>query len=199
MPLNTVPDPFELSSYQGINENFVIFYSSRDEESGRMWCPVRLFPRSEPAETLPRAHLGPPSKRSLRLDLCFQILDTYTQLCSPYMLIAAPPPGLPGCGRHHRAHFRTTRWAIRIDHLRWSESRVRPILFAPRRPLRPPGFGTGVESKIVLFPHRRRGAPFAYRCELFGFFFFCFSDGKRRETYSARRPGALRLYRQSSS
>jgi len=39
MPLNTVPDPFELSSYQGINENFVIFYSSRDEESGRMWCP----------------------------------------------------------------------------------------------------------------------------------------------------------------
>jgi len=38
MPLNTVPKPFELSSYEGINENFVIFYSSRDE-SGRMWCP----------------------------------------------------------------------------------------------------------------------------------------------------------------
>jgi hypothetical protein len=70
MPLNTVPDPFELSSYQGINENFVIFYSSRDEESGRMWCPVRLFPRSKLAETLPRRPLGPPSKR---LDLCFQI------------------------------------------------------------------------------------------------------------------------------
>jgi len=39
MPLNTVPDPFELSSYEGINETFVIFYASRDEETGRMWCP----------------------------------------------------------------------------------------------------------------------------------------------------------------
>jgi hypothetical protein len=40
MPLNTAPNPFELSSYEDIKENFVIFYSSRDE-SGRMWCPVR--------------------------------------------------------------------------------------------------------------------------------------------------------------
>ncbi|KAH9995953.1 hypothetical protein BJV77DRAFT_185327 [Russula vinacea] len=38
MPLNTVPNPLELSSYEGIDENFVIFYASRDE-SGRMWCP----------------------------------------------------------------------------------------------------------------------------------------------------------------
>ncbi|KAI0003750.1 hypothetical protein BJV74DRAFT_484846 [Russula compacta] len=38
MPLNTAPNPFELSSYEDIKENFVIFYSSRDE-SGRMWCP----------------------------------------------------------------------------------------------------------------------------------------------------------------
>lgn len=38
MPLNTAPNPFELSSYEGVNENFVIFYASRDE-SGRMWCP----------------------------------------------------------------------------------------------------------------------------------------------------------------
>jgi len=38
MPLNTVPSPLELSSYEGINEKFVIFYASRDE-SGRMWCP----------------------------------------------------------------------------------------------------------------------------------------------------------------
>jgi hypothetical protein len=45
MPLNTVPSPLELSSYEGINENFVIFYAGRDE-SGRMWCPVRWFPRS---------------------------------------------------------------------------------------------------------------------------------------------------------
>lgn len=42
MPLNTVPNPLELSSYEGIDENFVIFYASRDE-SGRMWCPVRLI------------------------------------------------------------------------------------------------------------------------------------------------------------
>ncbi|KAI0285389.1 hypothetical protein BGY98DRAFT_945669 [Russula aff. rugulosa BPL654] len=38
MPLNTVPSTLELSSYEGIKEDFVIFYSSRDE-SGRMWCP----------------------------------------------------------------------------------------------------------------------------------------------------------------
>jgi hypothetical protein len=45
MPLNTVLSPLELSSYDGINGNFVIFYASRDE-NGRMWCPVRWFPRS---------------------------------------------------------------------------------------------------------------------------------------------------------
>jgi len=38
MPLNTVPSPLELSSYEGIDEIFVIFYASRDE-SGEMWCP----------------------------------------------------------------------------------------------------------------------------------------------------------------
>ena len=40
MPLNIAPNPLELSSYEDIKENFVIFYSSCDE-SGRMWCPVR--------------------------------------------------------------------------------------------------------------------------------------------------------------
>ena len=45
MPLNTAPNPFELSSYEDIKENFVIFYSSRDE-SGRMWCPVRRLSQS---------------------------------------------------------------------------------------------------------------------------------------------------------
>ncbi|KAI0308274.1 hypothetical protein B0F90DRAFT_1621821 [Multifurca ochricompacta] len=38
MPLNTAQNPFELSSYEDIRENFLIFYASRDE-SGRMWCP----------------------------------------------------------------------------------------------------------------------------------------------------------------
>jgi len=38
MPLNTASNPLQLSSYEDIKENFVIFYSSRDE-SGRMWCP----------------------------------------------------------------------------------------------------------------------------------------------------------------
>ena len=42
MPLNTALNPLELSSYEDIKENFIIFYSSRDE-SGRMWCPVRWF------------------------------------------------------------------------------------------------------------------------------------------------------------
>ena len=59
MPLNTVPNPLELSSYEDINENFVIFYSSRDE-SGRMWCPVRWFPSlmASRVESLPRRPLG---------------------------------------------------------------------------------------------------------------------------------------------
>jgi hypothetical protein len=39
MPLNTAVKPLELSSYEDIKENFVIFYASRDE-SGNMWCPV---------------------------------------------------------------------------------------------------------------------------------------------------------------
>src|SRR5258708_37606960 len=39
-----------------------------------------------------------------------------------------PLPGLPGCRRrHHHAHFRSSRWPVRIDHLRWTEIRVRPI------------------------------------------------------------------------
>jgi hypothetical protein len=69
MPLNTAQNPFELSSYEGINEKFVIFYASRDE-SGRMWCPVSWFPCSKLAETLPRRPLGPSE--------CFQIPDTYS-------------------------------------------------------------------------------------------------------------------------
>jgi hypothetical protein len=39
MPLNTAVTPFQLSSYEDIKENFIIFYSSRDE-SGNLWCPV---------------------------------------------------------------------------------------------------------------------------------------------------------------
>ncbi|KAI0257066.1 hypothetical protein BJV78DRAFT_1159997 [Lactifluus subvellereus] len=38
MPLNTAAKPLELSSYEDIKENFVIFYASCDE-SGGMWCP----------------------------------------------------------------------------------------------------------------------------------------------------------------
>jgi hypothetical protein len=88
MPLNTVPDPFNLSSYEGIDENFVIFYSSRDEESGRMWCPVRAFPHSKLAdsETLPRRSLGLPSdKRNLQLELVFSIFGyVFTALLAAY-------------------------------------------------------------------------------------------------------------------
>ncbi|KAI0066495.1 hypothetical protein BV25DRAFT_1390313 [Artomyces pyxidatus] len=38
MPLNTAQNPLDLSSFDDIKEQFVIFYSSRDEE-GKMWCP----------------------------------------------------------------------------------------------------------------------------------------------------------------
>jgi hypothetical protein len=39
MPLDTIEDPFELSSYESVKQNFVIFYASRDDD-GNMWCPV---------------------------------------------------------------------------------------------------------------------------------------------------------------
>lgn len=90
MPLNTVPDPLGLSSYEGIDENFVIFYSSRDEESGRMWCPVRAFLRSKLAdsETLPRRPLGQAFKR---LEPCFQIFGyVFTALLAAYAHLLAP-------------------------------------------------------------------------------------------------------------
>jgi hypothetical protein len=38
-----------------------------------------------------------------------------------------PLLGLPRCRRYRRAPFRSCRWSIRIDHLRWTEIRVRPI------------------------------------------------------------------------
>ncbi len=39
MPLDTIEDPFELSSYESVKQTFVIFYASRDD-NGKMWCPV---------------------------------------------------------------------------------------------------------------------------------------------------------------
>jgi len=38
MPLDTIEDPFELSSFECVKQNFVIFYASRDDD-GKMWCP----------------------------------------------------------------------------------------------------------------------------------------------------------------
>jgi len=38
MPLNHTIDPAELSTLKDVEEDFVIFYASRDA-SGRMWCP----------------------------------------------------------------------------------------------------------------------------------------------------------------
>jgi len=38
MPLDTIEDPFELSSYESVKQDFVIFYASRDDD-GKMWCP----------------------------------------------------------------------------------------------------------------------------------------------------------------
>ncbi|KAH9982984.1 hypothetical protein BGW80DRAFT_1266190 [Lactifluus volemus] len=53
MPLNTAVKPLELSSYEDIKENFVIFYASRDE-SGNMWCPDCLD-----VEDLVKSTFGP--------------------------------------------------------------------------------------------------------------------------------------------
>ena len=39
MPLRYTEDPASLQSAKDIPEQYVIFYSSRDE-NGRMWCPV---------------------------------------------------------------------------------------------------------------------------------------------------------------
>ncbi|KAN0133317.1 Eukaryotic protein of unknown function (DUF953) domain containing protein [Lactarius tabidus] len=38
MPLDTIEDPFELSSCESVKQEFVIFYASRDDD-GKMWCP----------------------------------------------------------------------------------------------------------------------------------------------------------------
>ena len=43
MPLRYTDDPASLESLNNIPEEYVIFYSSRDE-NGRMWCPVGLQP-----------------------------------------------------------------------------------------------------------------------------------------------------------
>ena len=59
--------------------------------------------------------------------------------------------GLPGCRRHHRTHFRSCRWSIRIDPLRWTETRVRQITFL----------------SIPLIPYRRcprKGRLIAPKC-----------------------------------
>jgi hypothetical protein len=74
--------------------------------------------------------------------------------------------GLPGCRRHHRAHFRPCRWSIRIGHLRWTETRVRQItfLFIPLTPFRRcPRKGRLVAPKCPPASHtqnRRRRVPF---------------------------------------
>ena len=39
MPLDTIEDPFELSSFECVKQDFVIFYAGRDDD-GVMWCPV---------------------------------------------------------------------------------------------------------------------------------------------------------------
>ncbi|VDB87520.1 unnamed protein product [Peniophora sp. CBMAI 1063] len=38
MPIQTVENPADLSAFSDVGADFVIFYSSRDDQ-GRMWCP----------------------------------------------------------------------------------------------------------------------------------------------------------------
>ena len=47
MPLDTIEDPFELSSFESVKQNFVIFYASRDDD-GKMWCPVSYSTSTPP-------------------------------------------------------------------------------------------------------------------------------------------------------
>ena len=70
MPLDTIEDPFELSLYESVKHDFVIFYASRDDD-GKMWCPVSYSASTVPplGETPPRR---PPSAQS-RAGLPFHI------------------------------------------------------------------------------------------------------------------------------
>ncbi|KAA1468084.1 hypothetical protein DENSPDRAFT_833275 [Dentipellis sp. KUC8613] len=38
MPLHTAQDPSQIQSFSDVGEQFLVFYSSRDD-AGRMWCP----------------------------------------------------------------------------------------------------------------------------------------------------------------
>ncbi|TFY72406.1 hypothetical protein EVG20_g574 [Dentipellis fragilis] len=38
MPLHTAQDPSQIRSFSDVGEQFLVFYSSRDD-AGRMWCP----------------------------------------------------------------------------------------------------------------------------------------------------------------
>jgi hypothetical protein len=85
-------------------------------------------------------------------------------LCSS-VGIATPPLGLPGCRRYHRAHFRPCRWSIRSDHLRRTETRVRPVrhlnyihgLLSPSSPSSPYSLspmsqkGKSCRLKLILY------------------------------------------------
>jgi hypothetical protein len=160
------------------------------------------------AESLPRRPLGASEKRGLSnvsmavLSPCYQNFRTSHSffallsrtLCSSVGIATprlTPPLGLPGCRRYHRAHFRPCRWSIRSDHLRRTESRVRPVrhlnyihgLLSSSSPSSP--------CSLSPIPYRR--------CPRKGSLvtLLCFTDGKRRQINSARRLGVSNLYRQS--
>src|SRR6266702_6774247 len=84
MPLDTIEDPFELSLYESVKHDFVIFYASRDDD-GKMWCPVSYSACTVPplGETLP---CRPPSAQS-------RAPVPYCACVSPHILI-----------RRHRRH-----------------------------------------------------------------------------------------------
>lgn len=43
MPIHETEDPAHLSALSSVDQAFLVFYSSRDE-SGKLWCPVRIRP-----------------------------------------------------------------------------------------------------------------------------------------------------------
>lgn len=80
MPLDTIEDPFELSSFESVKQNFVIFYASRDYD-GNMWCPV-----SYPTSTSLRRNTAMPPSAQRRAGLMFRVARICTDQPSPHIL-----------------------------------------------------------------------------------------------------------------
>ena len=76
MPLDTIDDPFELSSYESVKQNFVIFYASRDDD-GKMWCPVSFSTSASARRSTAMAPPGAETKSSLLQTAHFTLTNSH--------------------------------------------------------------------------------------------------------------------------